>query len=270
MGLPDPSNESAALVTGASAGIGTSIAGELASRGHNLVIVARRKKLLNDLASELSGAHGVRVEPLSCDLSSAAARGRLPTRIEKLGLRVDVLVNNAGFATGGPFHESDPEREIQQVRVLIESVVALTAAFLPAMVERGNGAILNVASTAAFQPLPYSAGYSAAKSHALTFSEAIHTEVAGDGVTVTALCPGPVRTDFWEVAGDQPIESAVPDIVWVDADEAAKAGVDGLESGSRVVVPGFPMRAGFTALRWVPHALKLPIAERLMRPRKRD
>ena len=269
MALPDPSNESAALVTGASAGIGTSIARELASRGHNLVIVARRKKLLDELAKELGDAHGVRVEPLSCDLSSAAARGRLPSRISKLGLRVDILVNNAGFATGGPFHESEPEREVQQVRVLVEAVVGLTAAYLPEMVERGAGAILNVSSTAAFQPLPYSAGYSAAKSHALSFSEAIHEEVAGDGVTVTALCPGPVRTDFWEVAGDQPIESAVPDIVWVDADEAAKAGVDGLASGSRVVVPGFPVRAGFTALRWVPHALKLPIAERLMRPRGR-
>ena len=270
MGLPKPGQESAALVTGASAGIGTSVARELASRGHNLVIVARRKKLLNDLAAELGDAHGVRVEPLSCDLSSAAARGRLPERIEKLGLRVDVLVNNAGFATGGPFAESDPKRELQQVRVLVESVVALTSAFLPGMVERGSGAILNVASTAAFQPLPYSAGYSAAKSHVLAFSEAIHSEVASDGVTVTALCPGPVRTDFWETAGgDQPIESAVPDIAWVDADQAAKAGVDGLASGSRVIVPGFPVRAGFTALRWVPHALKLPVAERLMRPRRR-
>ncbi len=269
MSLPKPSDSSTALVTGASAGIGTALARELASRGHNLVVVARRKKLLNELAKELSGEFGVRVEPISCDLSSAAARGRLPKKIETLGLRVDVLVNNAGFATGGAFAESDPEREVQQVRVLVEAVVALTSAFLPPMVERGSGAILNVASTAAFQPLPYSAGYSAAKSHALTFSEAIHSEVSGDGVTVTALCPGPVRTDFWDVAGDQPIESAVPDAVWVDADEAAKAGIDGLDSGSRVVVPGFPVRAGFAAMRWIPHALKLPIAERIMRPRKK-
>ena len=112
-----------------------------------------------------------------------------------------MLINNAGFATGGPFAESDPERELQQVRVLVEAPVALSSAFIPAMVARGAGAVLNVASTAGMQPMPYSAGYSAAKAYVLAFSEALHHELRGAGVTVTALAPGPVSTEFWDVAG---------------------------------------------------------------------
>jgi len=198
--LPDPTPSSAALVTGASAGIGSAIARELAARGHGLLLVARRKERLSALADELASDHGVRAEALACDLGKPGPRARLPARIEKLGLRVEVLVNNAGFATGGPFYESDPERELEQVRVLVEAVVALTSAFLPAMVQRRRGAVLNVASTAGMQPMPYSAGYSAAKAYALTFSEAIHQEVRGRGVTVTALGPGLVQTCFWQAA----------------------------------------------------------------------
>ena len=266
MSLPKPRKDAAALVTGASAGIGEALAAELAGRGHDLIIVARRKARLDALAKKLTSEHGVRVETLGCDLASATSRSRLPKRIESLGLDVDVLVNNAGFATGGRFDESDPEREIDQVRVLCEAPVALTSAFLPGMVAREQGAILTVASTAAFMPLPYSAGYSAAKAHALAFSEALHGEVSGRGVTVTALCPGPVRTEFWEVAGEQPIEATVPDLVWVTPEECARAGVNGLAKGERVVVPGLPVKAGFSLLRMLPNALKLPAAERMMRP----
>lgn len=266
MSLPEPRTGAAALVTGASAGIGEAIARELAGRGYDLIIVARRKARLDALAKELAADSGVTVETLGCDLGSATSRGRLPKRIESLGLDVDVLVNNAGFATGGRFEESDPEREVEQVRVLCEAPVALASAFLPGMVRRRSGAILTVASTAAFQPLPYSAGYSAAKAHALAFSEALHGEVSGRGVTVTALCPGPVKTDFWEVAGEQPIEAAVPELVWVTPEQCAKEAVDGLARGERVVVPGLPVKAGFSALRLLPNALKIPVAERLMRP----
>jgi short-subunit dehydrogenase len=163
MSVPKPDPSSAALVTGASAGIGTEIARQLAARGHGLVLVARRKERLDEVAAELTGEYGVRVETIACDLTVAAQRGRLPGRIEKLKLEIEILVNNAGFATNGPFHEADPARELQQVQILVEAPVALTAAFTPAMVKRGRGAILNVASTAAFQPLPYSAGYSEAK-----------------------------------------------------------------------------------------------------------
>jgi short-subunit dehydrogenase len=272
MSLPKPTPTGAALVTGASAGIGSCIARELAKRGHGLVLVARRKDRLNALAAELASEHGVRVEAIACDLSRAAARGRLPTTIAGRGLTVEILANNAGFATGGPFHESDPSREIEQVRVLVEAVVALTSAFVPGMVERGRGAVLNVASTAGMQPMPYSAGYSAAKAYVLTFSEALHQELRGRGVTVTALAPGPVSTDFWEIAGwevtgGQSFEKAVPGPAWVSAEHAARAGVDGLSSGRRVVVPGLPVRTAMRASRYVPNALKLPTLERVMRPR---
>jgi short-subunit dehydrogenase len=270
--LPAPTPDTAALVTGASSGIGAAIARELAERGHGLVLVARRKDRLDALALQLSDEFGVRAEAVGCDLGKAASRQRLPARIESLGLDVGVLVNNAGFATNGPFHESDAARELEQVRVLVEAVVALTSAFLPGMVRRGKGAILNVASTAGMQPLPYSAGYSAAKAYVLTFSEALHQELHGSGVTVTTLAPGPVTTDFWEisgweVAGGQSFEHAVPRPAWVSAEEAASAGVKGLEAGRRVVIPGLPIRAAMLASQYLPHAVKLPAIEWAMRRR---
>lgn len=271
MSLPEPTPETAALVTGASAGIGEQIAHELARRRHNIVLVARRRQRLDDLARDLREGHGVRAEALGCDLAKSASRERLPGRVAALGLEVTVLVNNAGFATGGPFHESDPARELEQVRVLVEAVVALCSAFVPAMVGRGSGAVLNVASTAGMQPLPYSAGYAAAKAYVLSFSEALHQELAGAGVTVTALAPGPVATDFWKHAGWElgsgSFESAVPRPAWVTAEQAAAAGVEGLAAGRRVVVPGLPVRAAMLAAQYVPQAIKLPAIEWAMRRR---
>jgi short-subunit dehydrogenase len=264
--LPKPSPTSAALVTGASSGIGTEIARELAHRGHSVVLVARRKQKLEEVARELSSKYGVRAETISADLSKPASRSRIAGRITELGLDVEILVNNAGFATGGPFHEADPGRELEQVRVLVEAPVALTSAFLPAMVERGRGAILNVASTAGMQPMPYAAGYSAAKAYVLAFSEALHQEVRGSGVTVTVLAPGPVETEFWEIAGwevkgGRSFEQAWPKAARVSAQDVAKAGVKGLAAGRRVVIPGLPVRAAMEATRFIPHAIKLPAIE---------
>lgn len=272
MALPDPTPDTAALITGASSGIGAAIARELATRGHNVILVARRKDKLDALARELRGEFGIRAEALGCDLGKAASRQRLPGRVQTLGLEVDVLVNNAGFATNGPFHEADPARELEQVHVDVEAVVELTLAYLPRMVRLGRGAILNLASVAAMQPLPYSAGYSAAKAYVLTFSEALHQELHGSGVTVTVLAPGPVSTDFWAVAGwevgsGQSFESAWPKPAWVTAQEAASTGVKGLEAGRRVVIPGLPMRAAMLASQYVPHAVKLPVVEWAMRRR---
>jgi short-subunit dehydrogenase len=189
--------------------------------------------------------------------------------VSELQLDVDVLVNNAGFATSGRFDRSDPDREIEQVRVLVEAVVALTRAFVEPMVQRGHGAILNVASTAGMQPLPYNAGYSAAKAYVLTFSEALHQELRGQGVTVTALAPGPVETDFWDIAGwevkgGQSLDRAVGP-ARISPRQAARAAVNGLAARERVVVPGLPMRTAMTAARFVPHALKLPALEWVMR-----
>jgi uncharacterized protein len=269
--LPTPSDKSAALITGASGGIGAEIARELARRGHNVVLVARRKPQLEALAAELSGEFGIRAETVSSDLAKPASRSRIQGRVTELGLDVEILVNNAGFATGGAFYASDAARELEQVQVLVEAVVVLTSTFLPAMVKRHRGAILNVASTAGMQPLPYAAGYSAAKAYVLSFSEALHQEVQGHGVTVTALAPGPVETEFWDIAGwqagGQSFERAVPSPALISAKDAAAAGVEGLESGKRVVVPGLPMRAAMLASRYIPHALKLPVVERVMRGR---
>jgi uncharacterized protein len=266
MSLPKPSPTSAALVTGASSGIGTEIARELARRGHGVVLVARRKQKLEEVADELSTKYGVRAETISADLSKPASRSRIAGRITELGLDIEILVNNAGFATGGPFHDADPGRELEQVRVLVEAPVALTSAFLPAMVERGRGAILNVASTAGMQPMPYAAGYSAAKAYVLAFSEALHHEVRGSGVTVTVLAPGPVETEFWEIAGwevkgGRSFEQAWPKAARVSAQDVAKAGVKGLVAGRRVVIPGLPVRAAMEATRFIPHAIKLPAIE---------
>jgi short-subunit dehydrogenase len=271
LSLPEPKSSTAALVTGASAGIGSEIARLLAARGYALVLVARRKDRLTALADELADEHGVRAETIAADLSKPTPRGRIPEQIEELGLTIEILINNAGFATGGePFYKADPDREIEQVRVDVEAVVAMTSAFLPGMVDRGRGAILNVASTAGMQPIPYSAGYSAAKAYVLAFSEAIHQEVRGHGVTVTALAPGPVDTDFWQIAGwevqgGKSFERAVPGAL-ITPQQAARAAVEGLERGERVVVPGLPIRAAMMASRYIPHMFKLPVLERFMRP----
>jgi short-subunit dehydrogenase len=270
MSLPAPSSTTAALITGASAGIGLAISHELARRGQQLILVARRKDRLDALASELNAKHGVLAHALGRDLADAASRGELASRIEKLGVDVEILINNAGFATHGAFHKADPEREVEQVRVLCEAPVALTAAFLPGMVRRGRGAILNVASVAAFQPLPYSAGYSAAKAYVKTFSESLHEECKHNGVTVTALCPGPVRTAFWEIAnwdmaGGDSGESIMNKVAWIGPEQAAREAIDGLDSGHRVVVPGAQVRAAMQAARLVPNLVKLPLMERFSR-----
>lgn len=269
MSLPQPSSDSAALITGASAGIGRAIAEELAARSHNLVLVARRKDRLVALAEELSERHGVRAESVACDLGKPAPRSRLAGQVTRLGLDVSVLVNNAGFATGGPFHEADPQRELEQVRLLVEAVVALSSAFVPDMVKRASGAVLNVASTAGMQPMPYSSGYAAAKAYVLSFSESLHYELRGQGITVTALAPGPVKTDFWEiakwhVASGGSFEDSLPGPAMISAEQAAAAAVAGLEAGRRVVVPGLQVRAAMEASRVLPHAIKLPVIAWMM------
>lgn len=267
-GLPHPSPEGTALVTGASAGIGQEIARELARRGHGVTLVARRRDRLETLAGELAAEHGVRAEVLPCDLTDPEARAALPERVTDLGLRVDVLVNNAGFGTAGPFHQSAIERELQQVRLLVEAVADLTARFLPAMVERGNGAILTLASTAGFQPLPNMAGYGAAKAWARSFSKALHEEVKPKGIAVTAICPGPVGTEFFDVAGPTPIEAVIPKQLWVEPEQVARTAVDALDGNRAEVVPGRGMSVMTHASRVIPHELAMPVLGRVFRQRR--
>lgn len=263
MPLPPPAPDRTCLVTGASSGIGAEIARRLAARGHGVTLVARREDRLRALADELV-ATGVRAEVLACDVADAAGRQAMVEEVGRRGLAVDVLVNNAGFSTMGPVHRSDPAREVAMVRTDVEAVADLCSRVVPGMVERGAGAVLNVASTAAFQPLPGQAGYSASKAFVLAYTQAMHAELAGTGVTATALCPGPVETGFAEAAGLDPEQagSALPRIMWVDAGDVAAAAVDGMDRGRVVVIPGAANRVGAVAGHLVPRRLLLPLLAR--------
>jgi len=262
MGLPAPSASTAALVTGASSGIGVDLARELAGRGQNVVLVARRADRLEALAGELAAAHGVRAEALSADLLDPAAVSALPGRVAALGLDVSILINNAGYGSAGQFVDLDGQVESDMVRLNCEAVVALSSAYAPGMVEREAGAILVVASSAAMQPLPGQATYAASKAFALSFAEALHTELSHRGVAVTALCPGPVDTEFAERAGMTEAFAAVPSFARVAPEDCAKAAIDGLAANRRVVVPGLAIKAATTSSRYTPHAVLLPLLKR--------
>ncbi|HXQ90123.1 MAG TPA: SDR family oxidoreductase [Acidimicrobiales bacterium] len=246
MALPPPSPTTTALVTGASSGIGVELARQLAGRGHGVTLVARREAKLSALAAELGQAHGVRAEVVALDLTDAPARAGLPGTLAERGLTVDVLVNNAGFSTTGPVYRSDRAREITMIRTDVEAVADLCSLFLPGMVERGRGAVLNVASTAAFQPLPGQAGYGAGKAFVLSYSRSVRAELRGTGVTLTVLCPGPVKTEFAQSAGFTPeeAEGSLPKFMWVPAAEVARVALVGMEQGKGVVIPGFANRVG--------------------------
>ncbi|HEX6568153.1 MAG TPA: SDR family oxidoreductase, partial [Acidimicrobiales bacterium] len=251
-------------VTGASSGIGREIARQLARRGHGLTLVARREERLRALADELAPAHAVRVEVVAADLTDQDARARVVDAVADRGLVPDVLVNAAGLSTVGPVHANDPAAELAMIRTDVEAVAHLCSLVLPGMVERGTGAVLNVASTAAFQPIPGQAGYAASKAFVLAYSQALRGELRGRGVTVTALCPGPVDTEFAETAGfdSAEAEAALPRFMWVSAEKVAEAGVDGLDRGRAVVVPGLANRVGAAGARLAPRSLLVPLIAR--------
>jgi len=254
-----------AIVTGASSGIGEVIARELAERGHGVTLVARRKERLSTLADQLSRGHGIRAETIAADLADPSARDALEARIAELGLRVEVLVNNAGFGGFGSFAEQEREHEVEMVRLNVEALVDLEARFLPGMVERGRGAVINLASTAAYQPLPDNATYAATKAFVLSHGEAVHEELRGSGVTVTTVCPGPVKTEFAAAAGIAGAEERTPGIIWLTAEDVASAAVSGAEKGSRVVVPGLLNRAGSIAGQHAPRSVALRLTRGIWR-----
>jgi hypothetical protein len=244
MSLPAPNPDRTCLVTGASSGIGEEIAGLLAARGLGVTLVARSETKLRALADALASRHGVRAEVLPVDLTDAQARAELPGRVEELGLAVNVLVNNAGFSTTD-----------------VEAVVHLCSLFSPGMVDRRSGCILNVASTAAFQPVPGQAGYGASKAFVLSYSHAIREELRSRGVSVTALCPGPVETGFAEAAGigDDEAAEAMPKAFWVSVAEVARVGVQGMDDNRAVAIPGLPNKAS-AAFGWLsPRRVLLPL-----------
>jgi uncharacterized protein len=256
MALPSPAADSTCLITGASSGIGEEFARQLAARGHGVFLVARREERLRKLADELEREHGVRAEVVARDLADPSECSALPADVEERGLAVDVLVNNAGFTTVGDVH-LNPDRQLGMVRVNCEAMVALTSAFLPQMAERGRGAVINVASTAAYQPIPAQAVYGATKAFALSFSEAVSAEVKGAGVTVTALCPGPVATEFVETGGFKKGVNELPSFLFSSPDDVAKAGIEGADKGKRVVIPGVANRATASFGRHGPRSVVL-------------
>lgn len=261
MGLPAPGSERTAVVTGASSGIGVELARVLAARGHGVTLVARREDLLHTLAGELAAAHGVRTEVVAADLADPDSRAALVEEVAGRGLTVDVLCNNAGFSTTGAVATSDPDAEIRLVRVDVEAVVDLCSRVLPGMVARGRGAVLNVASVGAFQPLPGQAAYAAAKAFVLSYTDSLHGELKGTGVSATSLCPGPVKTGFGEAAGfsDAEAEGALPAFMWETAADVAAAAVDGMARGRRVVIPGAANVVGAYAGRIAPKSLLVPV-----------
>ena len=225
-----------ALVTGASTGIGAEFARRLAARGMHLVLTARREELLRELASELHTAHGTKCEIITADLADPAQPAQLIEQIEKKGITLELLVNNAGFGNVATIEETDVERILELIQVNISALTELTYRVLPGMLARGHGGIINVASVAAFQPVAYMGAYAASKAYVLHFSEALWAEAREKGVTVLALCPGTTRTDFFDVAGAKG---------WLHKRRAqtpaqvVRAGLKALDKGRLQVVSGW-------------------------------
>lgn len=231
-----PSSRGAALVTGASGGIGEQIAIRLARAGYSLVLVARNEAALAAIGARLARDHGVRTTALSMDLAEANAALAIAERVRSLGIDVEILINNAGYAVSGAFAASPPRAELDMLQVNVMALVQLTREFLPAMITRRRGRVMNLASTAAFAPGPFMAGYYASKAFVLSFSQAVNAELRGSGVTMTAVCPGPTATNFAKRAGvtDSPLFRRGV----MSADDVADAAVNGMMAGKAVVIPG--------------------------------
>lgn len=252
------------MVTGASSGIGLAFSQALAARGANLILVARSGDKLNSLARELEQRHGIRAHALVADLTETGAASDIHARASALGLAPNILINNAGFATHGHFDMLPLERQVDEMTLNCRAVVELSHAVLPAMLKRGEGAIINVASTAALQPLPYMAIYGATKAFVLSFSEALWQEYRARGVRVLAVCPGATDTAFFDVVGAT--EAGVgtrmaPEIV---VDVSLRA----LDRGQSHVVPGSANRMLGWLPRMLPRQTILQIVANMLRPRR--
>jgi short-subunit dehydrogenase len=251
-----------ALVTGASSGIGEDLARIIAANGDNVVLLARSAGKLQALADELSRAHNIVASVLTADLSLPGAGEDVAGRLAGRGVTIDILVNNAGFGTIHEFWRDDPQVQTQVLQVNVVSLTTLTRLLLPGMLERRKGRILNVASTAAFQPGPFMAVYYASKAYVLSLSEALAEETAGTGVTVTCLCPGPTRTGFQDRAQMHKVRLLSVMSVMTSA-EVARAGYDGMMAGRSLVIPGLRNKIGVQSLRLSPRRLTTKIVKSL-------
>jgi short-subunit dehydrogenase len=255
-----------ALVTGASAGIGLELARLAAKDGHDLVLVARRRDRLETLAAELTMDHGAQVAIIAADLSDSAAPAAIAERLHAEGKQVDFLINNAGFGSCGPFATSVLAREVEMIHLNIQALVQMTHLFLPDMLARKSGRILNMASIAGFVPGPYMATYYASKSFVLSFTEALSSELLGSGVTITASCPGPTKTEFSSVAGTERTNLFQRNVA--DAVTVARHAYRAMMAGKVVAIPGLMNKLIAQSTRVSPRAWLRTIAAGLNRHRK--
>ncbi|MFH0985165.1 MAG: SDR family oxidoreductase [Candidatus Omnitrophota bacterium] len=249
-----------ALITGASEGLGQEFAKIFARGGHPLVLVARNKARLDALASELSSTHQVDIRTISQDLSLPSAAEELKSAISALKIDIEILVNNAGFGVHGLFPDTDWKDTQSMLSLNMMTATHLTHLFLPEMLRRGHGKVLNVASTAAFQPGPFMACYFASKAYVLSFTEAIAEEVRGTGVTVTAFCPGPTRTQFQKRSHTENIRE---NAFVMAAAPAAEAAYRGLMKNKRLVIPGFTNKLLAVLVRLAPRSLVMRVTRYL-------
>ena len=255
-----------ALITGGSIGIGFELAKCFAAHGHNLILVARHSDALEAAAGKIEGKYGVTATTLQFDLSDADAPQRLFDAVNGDNIHVDYLINNAGFGLGGEFADTDLGKELDMIQVNVASVVHLTKVFLPAMIKRKEGRIMNLGSTASFQPGPNSSIYYATKAFVLSFSEAIAEELKHTGVTVTALCPGPTHTEFAERAGTTNTRLFKQSIV-ATAEDVARYGYAAMMRGQRVAIPGVGNKLLIQAERVAPRRLVTLIAGKIQKKR---
>ncbi len=249
------------MVTGASSGLGETFARQLAKRGYDLVLVARRKDRLDRLAAELAEGHEASGEVIEVDLTTDDGVSLVEERLRAGD--VELLVNNAGFGTWGEFADLPLERELEELDVNVRALVRLTHAALGPMAQQKRGAIINIASTGAFQPVPYMATYAATKAFVLHFSEALYEEAKKHGVTVTCLCPGPVKTEFQRVAGIN--ESRLPGIGWMSPDRVVASALRAAFSGRAITVPGALNAITATTVKLIPRFVARRISGAIFR-----
>lgn len=255
--------EKTALITGASSGIGAAFARELAARGMSLIVVSRNEDALTRLAAEITEHHAVNVQVIPADLSSDRASARIAATVHELGLHVDLLINNAGFMTHGPFETLDAAHEQDELMVNIGAVVGLTHAFLPGMLERREGGVINVASVAGFQPIPYLAVYAATKAFVISLSVALWEECRGRGVCVMGLCPGTTETELFTRASAPEAALGKPRT----ANQVVQTALAGLDRNRSLVVDGLKNSLLSHGPRLIPRWFAAKCAGKTVKPR---
>jgi len=256
------------LITGASTGIGKALAELFAQDGYELILTARSADKLTQICNDLNTRYGVEVSWIAQDLSRSGSAAALWAEVEKKTTEVEILVNNAGFGTYGPFRDTPALATTTMLTLNIITLTELTALALPGMLNRGKGRILNVASTAAFQPGPYMAAYYASKAYVLNFSRALAVELKGSGVTVTTLCPGPTATDFQARAGMDNMPLLAGPLM-MSAQEVAAAGYRGLLQGKQLVVPGILNKLSTISGRYLPTGWVMAVVAWLQKAKKK-